>query len=245
MRIPRSMIGMKAGSYQRRSMRFRSSNTSGSVLGRLNGRYNTGLNRKNQLKSTNQVKTTYMAIKKSAEGVQEHLENLRESGEKSLFGAAKESGGTGKIVEEIKDFVTDYNNMMDKMNASGSSVNKIYRNQMEVFAKAHKSELKNIGITMQSDGTMEVDREKLDKADYDKLEKIFGGDSNLSENIRSTAGSIAVTAESYLQDIKNGTYNNYNLGLGSRYGGYGYNNYGNYNNYGSYGNYGSGYNYWG
>lgn len=214
-------------------------NRTSSMFGMKNtggyGSYGTNLNRYGSTtKKYNNItsyyeKMAYSQIKKGAEGVREHGENLSQTGEDSLFGKAEASGNTKDVAYEINRFVDDYNSMLTNMKKIGGSVQNIYAKQFATQALIHRDELSKIGITASQDGSLNVNQDVLKNAGIDDMKKVFQGSS-------SFAGQAAVKSiyveSSAVSNLSANPYTSYN-----RYGTYGNGGYGGYSNYNSYGGY--------
>lgn len=199
------------------------------------GSYGTNLNRYGSTtKKYNNItsyyeKMAYSQVKKGAEGVREHGENLSQTGDESLFGKAVATGNTKDVAYEINRFVDDYNSMLTNMKKIGGSVQNIYAKQFATQAVIHRDELSKIGITASKDGTLNVNQDVLKNAGIDDMKKVFQGSS-------SFAGQAAVKSiyveSSAVSNLSANPYTSYN-----RYGTYGNSSTGSYFNYDSYGGY--------
>lgn len=194
----------------------------------------TGIN--NRYSNTYQNTTSALeSLKNAAGGIREHTERLSESGNASLFAKAEETGNTKDVVKEVEAFVDDYNNMVSNMRKTGGTTNNIYRSKLSYDIIGEREELKNIGITANKDGTLEIDKKKLQNAEVEDLQKVFEGASSFAgktsvNSIYVESGAVTTMAQNSYQAALGG-YNSYGA----------YNSFGGYGSLGGYGMYGGGY----
>lgn len=99
-----------------------------------------------------------------------------------------ENGSTAaeKVVSAMKSYVNNYNNVVTASKSSTLSNKTAYvANMMSTTSKFEK-ELKEIGVMLKNDGTLQLDETKLKGADLSKVQKLFSTD-----NIQSYGSTIA------------------------------------------------------
>lgn len=133
------------------------------------------------------------------------------SSTKSLFKNAQSV--TGEISSAVKNFVNDYNSLVEE--AADTSNSKVTGKVsfMTSQTNAYKSSLENIGITINNDKTLTVDEKKLNSADVNDVKKLFNGSSSMAyqtfvraSSISSAAENASTTSGLYGSD---GAYDNY------------------------------------
>ncbi len=133
------------------------------------------------------------------------------SSTKSLFKNAQSV--TGEISSAVKNFVNDYNSLVEE--AADTSNSKVIGKVsfMTSQTNAYKSSLENIGITINDDKTLTVDEKKLNSADVNDVKKLFNGSSSMAyqtfvraSSISSAAENASTTSGLYGSD---GAYDNY------------------------------------
>ena len=133
------------------------------------------------------------------------------SSTKSLFKNAQSV--TGEISSAVKNFVNDYNSLVEE--AADTSNSKVTGKVsfMTRQTNAYKSSLENIGITINDDKTLTVDEKKLNSADVNDVKKLFNGSSSMAyqtfvreSSISSAAENASTTSGLYGSD---GAYDNY------------------------------------
>lgn len=160
-------------------------------------------------------RSNYNMLLNVSESIQKHGKNLTETGEKGLF----ESEETrSQAVKEIKGFLQDYNNMIERLKNVDSTVSKLYVKQLGGHVSDNQDVLRELGITQSTTGTLKLDEDKLAKADLEKLKKVFGTSGGFITKICSWAEKIAANAEANLS----GMYQSENL-YGNNYNRYGNN----------------------
>ena len=133
------------------------------------------------------------------------------SSTKSLFKNAQSV--TGEISSAVKNFVNDYNSLVEE--AADTSNSKVTGKVsfMTSQTNAYKSSLENIGITINDDKTLTVDEKKLNSADVNDVKKLFNGSSSMAYQTFVRASSISSAAENASTTSglngSDGAYDNY------------------------------------
>ena len=144
-------------------------------------------------------KGTYEKLKDAAEKLEQRADKLNETGDKSVYAKAKASGDTSELCNEIEKLVSGYNELLDKMAKDTGSMNRFYQSSLKEAVKENKNGLSAIGITIDKNSRMVVDKEKLKAADVDKVESIFGAAGTLSSKLNLIAGKVADNAQANMK----------------------------------------------
>ena len=141
------------------------------------------------------------------------ITGLAEEGEKSLY---QEGEDTGKqLTKEMESFVSDYNMMIRKIGDLSDSVDETYAKKLKTEISARETALKQIGITLQRDGTLLLDKTVFQTVKPEAVQKIFGDKSTLSNRVQVLASGVksncrkqaaALSATSY---TTSGNYSRY------------------------------------
>ena len=88
-----------------------------------------------------------------------------------------------------------------------------YAKQLKKLSSKYSDELKDIGITIGSDGKMEVNDNLIKAAGNEKIKKVFGKDVGYTKSIRSITSRMNTAAynELYSSVTGNGTKINISL----------------------------------
>lgn len=175
---------------------------------RTGSAYSTG--RTSTLAAAAKLDQRYEDTKTAAQNVRTHANVLMNSGER-----------TGKEVKtDARNFVNDYNAMVEQMTSTGGANNLIYRSQLNTSLASHKDDLAAVGIKAGRDGLLTLDEKTLAGADAAAVQKAFGGTGSFvgEASVRSIyVEADAVSAQASAR----------------------YSNFGGYGSYGSYGSLGS------
>ena len=179
----------------------------GSLLDVLNKQKGTStnslmdaLNRNKEAQFSNKQKG-YEDLETAASELALSASKLYAEGEDSLFAKAEESQETGDIIKEIQTMVESYNKTLKLLKEAGGSLNSFYRQELKNAAAENAELLSSIGITQNKDGSLAIDKKKLESADLEALKKVFNGDSDFAglaayigiksaENAAANASSI-------------------------------------------------------
>lgn len=159
------------------------------------------LGEKHHTLSDSIMRKSYQKTKETAEKVEQYAEKLNQGGDNSIYEEARKSGDASAVYEEVEKLASAYNEMLDKIRTDTSTLGRFYQSSLKEAAAENKDALKGIGITLDKNGRMSVDKEKLKAADIDRVESIFGAAGTLSSKLGLIAGKIAESAEANLKSV--------------------------------------------
>lgn len=190
-----------------------------SLLGNKKNTATSGLTNRNFVNSASKSQKFYYDMQYHAKQVGEYADALQSTEKDSVYDKARKSGSTDQIVSDIKSFVNQYNNMLDDLDESGSKSDASLLNQFNSMSRVAERELASTGVTRAADGTLVVDEKKLEAADVDTLEKVWGG-NGFSSKAAAKAGTVEATAERNIEAEKSSVYSPFDrtnlYGSGSR-----------------------------
>ncbi len=174
--------------------------------------------------ATQKTQKFYYDMKYHAGQVQAYGQALQKAEKDSIYDKARESGSTEKIVENIKGFVSQYNQMLEDLEESGTRTDQSFLSQFNSMSRVGEIEFSKTGVSRKADGKLVIDEKKLLAADVDTLEKVWGG-NGFSARAASRADSVEAAAEKNIEAEKSTTYNpfaksnlyNYGSNVGSRF----------------------------
>lgn len=176
-----------------------------SLLGNKKNTATSGLTNRNFVNSASKSQKFYYDMQYHAKQVGEYADALQSTEKDSLYDKARKSGSTDQIVSDIKSFVNQYNNMLNDLDESGNKADASLLNQFNSMSRVAERELASTGVTRAADGTLAVDEKKLEAADVDTLEKVWGG-NGFSSKAAAKAGTVEATAERNIEAEKSSVY---------------------------------------
>ena len=168
-------------------------------------------------------------IENSAEDLKESADALLARGTKSAFqkvdikqedGTVKKGYDTEAIYKKVNDFVKSYNNLV--VNTEDTNTKSIDRNMSQLTSLTDRQEktLGKIGITINEDDSLSIDKEAFLKADMDTVKGLFNGAGSYGYSVSAKASMIDYYAQNEASKSntygKNGAYN-YNYSYGNYY----------------------------
>ena len=124
----------------------------------------------------------------------------------SLYSSDK----TEELGKAVKTFVDDYNDMLKAAEKSENrKVTRVATNMVNSEAMSSKL-LDKAGISINDDGTLKLDEDKLSKADKGSLKTLFSGSGSFAYNA-GTAASFISSYATQDQAMASGTYNSAGL----------------------------------
>lgn len=89
-----------------------------------------------------------------------------------------------KVVSAVKSFVTDYNNVVNAAKGSTLTGKTAYVANMMSSTAANSGKLSEIGVRVNTNGTLEVDETKLKATDISKVQELFSSEDIMSYGSR-------------------------------------------------------------
>lgn len=168
-------------------------------------------------KESSDSTSDYEKLISSAESVEASITTLTSTSEGNLFDSAVASGNSSQISVTISSFTSSYNSMVSSMNSLGGTVYSYYASSITATFTGSKEQLEEIGITMNEDGTLQLDSDKLGTAVTDKVKSVFGSDSEYMSNLLDTIKDMVSTVSQALS-IKESLQSSYgSTGLSNMY----------------------------
>ena len=209
--------------------------------------YNTKALSSNSLNTTTNKRTTgtttatkqiamYERVEKSANALSKNVKDMMAVGEKTEVSEKDKAS----MISDIKSFVSNYNSAYSALGDMQGTANQLYMTMAGKVTESYTDALEKIGITMSKDGTLSIDKEALEAADFEDIKSVFGVEDSYADKISERFNIIEQYASSSISSLdrlygtstynRNGSYNAYGNDL-SNYGFYNGKYYGGYSNW--------------
>lgn len=149
------------------------------------------------------TKGKYEKQREAAKNLESQSAKLNETGKGSVYEQARESGDAGEVQDEVQKLVSAYNGMLDRLRTDMSTMGRFYQQSLKEAAEENKDLLKLVGISLDKNGRMSIDKEKFKASDVTKLEGIFGAEGTLSSKLNMIAEKVADNAQANLKSASN------------------------------------------
>lgn len=214
---------IKNGSYGKLLKAYYSETASDSVKSLVNNTKKTNTVTAEDAKALAEVQSATDDLKESADALLESgkdsVFNMKEITTKDENGVETTTKGydTEAIYNAVNNFVKDYNSVIDAANAvEDEGIIKKATNMVESTISNAKL-LNQIGITINEDSTLSIDKETFQKADVSKVKNLFNSTGSYGYGMSVKASMINFAADRAASKAStytvNGTYNNtYNTG---------------------------------
>lgn len=146
-------------------------------------------------------KGKYESEREAAEKLQQQSAKLNESGSDSIYERARKNDDPSEVYGEVEKLVSSYNSMLDKLRTDMTTLGRFYQQSLKEAVNENKGLLSGVGISLDKNGRMILDKEKLKTTDVDRLESIFGADGILSSKLNAIAEKAADNAQANLKSI--------------------------------------------
>lgn len=162
-------------------------------------------------KTTSKKNTTVEKVEsdsvKELKEIQTDANALRDSAAKLMQRGSSSALGSDdmeKAYAAVKDFADDYNTLMEKGSESDSKSIKRTAEGMVDLMKDYEKSLNEIGITINKENKLVVDKDTFVKSSMDKVQDLFRGNNSLSYLTSMRAVTIGNTA--YSESNKSNLY---------------------------------------
>jgi len=101
------------------------------------------------------------------------------------------------IEDSISSFVKSYNKSLSASSSSDSIISQKLGSQLKSIVSSRQNSLDSIGINVNSDGSLEIDEEKLSKtleSEPDKVKQIMGGSNGVASKTKSLSNRLLVSS---------------------------------------------------
>ena len=127
----------------------------------------------------------------------------------SLWNEDSSDYSKDKVYDTVNNFVSAYNTLITNINTVGSTIENTYKTKLDKLVTDNKEALAAVGITVDDNGKLSVDTDKLKSADMSELKKMLGSESELMKGIKEQSGSVnnIVSEALSIQKSLSGLYN--------------------------------------
>ena len=144
----------------------------------------------------------YSGMETAAERVEKRLGKFLKTDGTSVFDEEDETKLKENVADNIESFVNDYNYLMKRLAQYGDIVDSNYAKKLKNYANAENKELREIGITIKGDGTLELDENKLKAADISQVKKLFTGEDGFAKKVSNLSGQIGKYAKEKVTELE-------------------------------------------
>lgn len=152
--------------------------------------------------AANKTETSWDSVKKQelvdlqkyTDELQSSSDKLLKKGSASLFKTEYRDSDKEALYKAVSDFVSDYNNVLEKGSASGiGSVSRMSK-RLNDTAGDHEQALEAIGITMDK-GKLNINKDAFMKADMDQVKKLFNEDNSFGQFVSRRTETLEYTIQ--------------------------------------------------
>jgi hypothetical protein len=194
---------IKNGSYSKLMKAYYSKDSSSEVKSLAeSSTSSTGTTTSTATKKLNAVQTTADSLKDSADA-------LLASGSESLFAqkditTTDENGlesttkgyDTDAIYSAVNKFVKNYNSVIDAVDDTDNTIVTNRGVSLANITSSNEKSLNKIGITVEDDGTLSLDKDTFMKADMSSVKNLFNGSGSYGYQVSAQASIINCAAAS-------------------------------------------------
>lgn len=204
---------IKNGSYLKLMKAYYSESSNDSVKSIANNRTNSS---KSANKLTEKESKEYAKVQTASDALKESADALLATGSKSLFNqvdiTTKNEDGTETtekgydvegIYKAVNEFVKNYNSVINAVEATDSDTVLRRAATMVNETVSNMKSLLSMGITINADNTLSLDKDEFMKADMSKVKTLFNGSGSYAYSVSAQASMINFAAD---RELSKGTY---------------------------------------
>ncbi len=141
------------------------------------------------LKNINPGKDTaeYEKVTSSASSVSKAMTALEDE---ELWNTESKDFSMDKLVSGISNFTNAYNTMLTNIGKVGKTVESEYSPELSAILDKYKEQLSAVGVTVDSEGKLAVDSEKMKSAEVSKLKELFGNDAEFANTLKEEVNDL-------------------------------------------------------
>ena len=98
---------------------------------------------------------------------------------------------------EVSALLNTYNNMVSSTDGADDKTIRQAKKQMNDLFKKYGDQLEDMGISMQKDGSLKINKSLFEKTDMDELKELFGKDSRFVRDLSKSFSKLEGAAASY------------------------------------------------
>ena len=200
-RIAKSKIFSTKQQRTQKSTSGSSSQSISRLLSKLNA--NSGKTSSAEQLLANRTQTLlYSGMETAAERVEKRMEKFLKTDGTSVFDGEDKAKVKENVADNMESFVSDYNYLMKRLAQSGDIVDSNYAKKLKNYTNAESKGLREIGITIKGDGTLELDEQKLKAADISEVKKLFNGEDGFAKKVSDLSGQIGKYAKEKVAELE-------------------------------------------
>ena len=143
--------------------------------------------RMKEVLGTNVVSSSKEKTAGAAANLNKSIEALSDT---SIWNTDSKDYSSDSTYDAIANFVSSYNTLLSKTDSVGSTIKNTYGTKLNDLTDKNKEALEAIGITVESDGKLKIDSDKLKQADISEVKKIFGSDSEFIKGVKEQSEEV-------------------------------------------------------
>lgn len=130
-------------------------------------------------------------VRTAAEELKESADVLLKSGTKSVW----EDEDKEKAFKAVETFVKDYNSLLDEMDDLNSKSVLSKGVSLTTYVESNKKLLASVGISIESDNSLSLDKTIFEKANTTTLKTLFQGTGSFAYRVSAQSSMIEFAAE--------------------------------------------------
>lgn len=106
-----------------------------------------------------------------------------------------------KITDQVTKLVDSFNDTLSNLKQASGVLNQYYHQTLKDVSLDNQAALEEIGITVGSGGSLSLNREKLESADWEKVEKLLGSEGDFMKRMNYVASRVSDNAKTNAESL--------------------------------------------
>ena len=154
-------------------------------------------------------------VKSEASALKSASEKLSTTGKDNLFvkkdikaedGSVKNDYDRDAIYSAVSDFAKNYNDTVDAADKTNNLTTSSISSNISSMTNTMKNALSKVGVSVDTQGKMTVDEDKLKASDMKDVKALFNGPASYGAQIGKYAGQMASSATNALTSLTGSAY---------------------------------------
>lgn len=141
------------------------------------------------------------ALKRTEKAGYERLSGAADQLTDSADRLSRRADNGDDCFREAQSFVDAYNDAIDTLNGATGVLNRYYQQMMKQAVSDNQKELAELGISLNREGKLTVDQEKLKAADAEKRKELLGSESTFVKRASYVASRVSDNAKVNIQNL--------------------------------------------
>lgn len=152
-------------------------------------------------------KNNYEKLEKLSDELLNKIVEFLDEDDNSIFGKLNSNENfdenKNNLYDSVESLVESYNKTSKQIKSAGGTLNSYYSKMLKEAVTDSEKELEAIGISVNSDGTLSLNKDKLKSSDIDSIKKVLGGSETFLVKTAIVVSGVSKNANANVASASN------------------------------------------